>query len=127
MSAVVKGAIWKLARSEMKMKKHVDGNIAMSPAYEGRNPKSRSLDEIPIDRSSAKPVETCSKVEPILIPDFLLLYWSLVRDGALSEGYDREFLSLEPIVRPASRRENAKALKIDNVSAALWLESYEKA
>ena len=85
-SSAVKGGIRELARSEMKMKKHVDGNIAMSPAYEERIPKSPSRDEIPIDRSSAKPLQTCSKVDPTLISDFLLLYRSLVRGGALPEG-----------------------------------------
>ena len=39
--------------------------------------------------------------------------------GALPESYDREFLSLEPVVRAAPRRENASA-------AALWLDRYEK-
>ena len=58
----------------------------------------------------------------LIVPDFLNLYRSLVRDGALPEGYDREFLSLEPIVRAAFRRENAKAMKVDSVSAALWLD-----
>ena len=55
-----------------------------------------------------------------------MFYRTLVKDGALPAGYDREFMSLEPIVRVATRRENEKAIAITNVSAALWLDKYEK-
>ena len=64
--------------------------------------------------------------QSIVIPDFLLLYRSFVHDGSLPEGYDREFLSLEPTARAASRRENVRAIAVDSVSAAPWLDLYEK-
>ena len=57
--------------------------------------------------------------------DFLVLH-SLVQDGALPAGYDREFMSLEPIVKAAARRENERAITITNVTAALWLDKFEK-
>ena len=60
------------------------------------------------------------------IPDFLVLHRTLVKDGALPAGYDREFTSLEPIVEAAARRENEKAMSITDVGAALWLDKFEK-
>ena len=60
-------------------------------------------------------------------PDFLVLYRSLVHDGALPTGYDREFMSLEPVVKAVARREHEKANTITNVTAALWLDKFEEA
>ena len=74
---------------------------------------SKIVQKIAMDRSNSP-------------PDFLVLYLSLVRDGALPGGYDREFLSLELVVKAATRRENNKAVEITNTSAAIWLDNYEK-
>ena len=41
-------------------------------------------------------------------------------------GHDREFMSLEPMVKAAARRVNDKAITITNVSAVLWLDKLEK-
>ena len=56
----------------------------------------------------SKTVQKTAMDRPNSLPDFLVLYRSLVRDGALPGGYDREFLSLEPVVKAAARRENDK-------------------
>ena len=59
---------------------------------------------------------------------FLILWFYIVRLSvtALPAGCDREFMSLEPIVKAAERRENEKAMSITNVGAALWLDKFEK-
>ena len=42
-NSAIKGAIWKLARNELKSKKLVVQNITVDPDIEERNPKSSSL------------------------------------------------------------------------------------
>ena len=79
---------------------------------------SLSVPKIAMNATAAR-----SLVQP---QDFLVLYRTLVKDGALPMVYDREFMSLEPIVMTAARRENDKAITITNVTAALWLDKFGK-
>ena len=112
----VKGAVWKIAR---------DVSLSRDIFTEGFGPSV--VPNSPLDLSQKLAMDTASVQRTSMdISDFLILYRTLVGDGALPAGYDREFMSLEPIVKAAERRENEKAMSITNVGAALWLDKFEK-
>ena len=67
-----------------------------------------SMDELAkSERDVPKTIVKWSVLDPAKTlpspPDYLVLYRSPVRGGAHPDGYDREFLSLKPVVRAASR------------------------
>ena len=57
------------------------------------------------------------------VPDFALLYFTLVADQAVSDGYLDQFLTLEPHVRGVAERADRLNGKITNLSAAHWLHN----
>ena len=59
-------------------------------------------------------------------PDILLLYWTLVADGTVPSGYEREFLQLESVIKQAADRTNKRYSQEDNVSAAVWLHRHQE-
>ena len=75
----------------------------MISSQEERNLKSLFLEGLlNEDQSSVKPIQTSLQVDESL---FQIFSFCIV---LLPEGYDREFLSLEPIVRAAYRRRMPK-------------------
>ena len=74
---------------------------------------SEGLDPTLPSRSTGGPVPSP--------PDILLLYWTLVADGTVPSGYEREFIQLEPAIKQASERTNKRYSREDNLSAAVWL------
>ena len=58
--------------------------------------------------------------------DVVILYHTLVRDGALPEGCEREFATLAKVIAPAAAREQRRMASLGNVQAAVWLHDHEK-
>ena len=70
------------------------------------------------------PVRVGSIISPALTsepPDFTLLYYTLVQDGALPLGYLREFMSLETPARRAANRLQASAASVSDSMASMAL------
>ena len=59
-------------------------------------------------------------------PDMLLLYWTLVAEGAVPSGYEDEILELGTGIKQASDRLNRRSTQEDNLSAAVWLHRYRE-
>ena len=57
----------------------------------------------------------------VKIPDFVLLYFTLVADQAIPHGFLWHFLSLEPQLHAAADQADPRNAAITNVSAAQWL------
>ena len=116
----IKGAVWKIARS--KAEAAIVQNSPMDPLRSTSLNVQKSLTDTvllnPVQKSSINDVSvpkiamTATTAPSPLCSRrfFLVLYRTLVKDGALPSGYDREFRSLEPVVRAAARRENEKAI-----------------
>ena len=70
------------------------------------------------------PVRVGSIISPALTsepPDFTLLHYTLVQDGALPLGYLREFMSLETPARRAANRLQASAASVSDSMASMAL------
>ena len=52
-----------------------------------------------------------------VVPDIILLYLTLVRDGALPSGYEREFASLGPALEEGAERQCRRDARIGNEEA----------
>ena len=59
-------------------------------------------------------------------PDALVLYRSLVWEGALPDGFDKEFHKFYAAVAPAAERQRQSAANFDNVAAAAWLSEHKR-
>ena len=85
-------------------------------------PSSEGLDPTPPNSLDWR---VTSAVQSALLspspPDILLLYWTLVADGTVLSGYQREFLQLESGIKQAADRTNNRYSREDNMSAAVWL------
>ena len=55
-----------------------------------------------------------------------VLYHTLVRDGALPKGFEREFATLATVITAAAERERRRMANVGNVEAAVWLHEREK-
>ena len=88
------------------------GNSVTGPSFPDfpkiQDPSSSSVSESHVDFPSLQ--------QPL--PDFLLLYWSLVADQAVPAGY---------AVQRASDSSVRKASRVDDISASIWLHSYHEA
>ena len=94
-----------------------------------RNPSSsEGLDPtLPISsdwRATSAVLSTPTSSSP---PDILLLYWTLVADGTVLPGYQRQFLELETGIKQAADRTNRRFSQEDNMSAAVWLHRESEA
>ena len=58
--------------------------------------------------------------------DIDVLYHTLVRDGALPKGFEREFATLATVITAAAERERRRMANFGNVEAAVWLHEREK-
>ena len=58
--------------------------------------------------------------------DIVVLYHTLVQDGALPPGYELEFAALANVIGPAATREQRRMPTFSNVDAAVWLHDREK-
>ena len=58
--------------------------------------------------------------------DIDVLYHTLVRDGALPRGFEREFATLATVITAAAERERRRMANFGNVEAAFWLHEREK-
>ena len=56
----------------------------------------------------------------------VVLYHTLVQDGALPPGYELEFATLANLIGPAAAREQRRMTTFSNVHAAVWLHDREK-
>ena len=104
--STVKGAVWKYARSEI-----LQGDSTLVQKYPMDHQSTDLVQKSQMDGTSVPKIAMDAKTgqSPLQPPDFLVLYLSLVQDGAHPAGCDREFMSLEPIVKAAARRENARS------------------
>ena len=59
-------------------------------------------------------------------PDAFVLYRSLVWEGVLPEGFDREFQEFYSPVSPAAERQRQNSAHCDNVAAAGWLSEHKR-
>ena len=147
--STVKGAIWKLARDELRSNSKVQNSVKDSDSdvqnnlmdlqlssenvvqNRSNNRKGMSLHEEPTEGLSKREHGDLSlrsamdskTVQKIAMDRSNSLPNFLVFCRSLVR---REFLSLESVVKAAARRDNDKAVKITNTCAALWLDSYEK-
>ena len=60
------------------------------------------------------------------IPDIILLYHTLVRDGALPSGYEREFASLGPTLKEGAERQCRRDAQISNEEAAVLFHDFHR-
>ena len=58
-------------------------------------------------------------------PDALVLHKSLVWEGVLPEGFDREFQEFYSGVSPAAERQRHTSAHFDNVAAAGWISEHK--
>ena len=58
--------------------------------------------------------------------DVVVLYHTLVQDGALPSGYESEFAALEPYIFPEAERQLRQLARLDNVSASIALHHFGK-
>ena len=59
-------------------------------------------------------------------PDALVLYRSLVWEGVLPNGFDKEFQMFYAAVAPAAERQRQSAANFDNVAVAGWLSEHKR-
>ena len=70
---------------------------------------------------AATQLEECEPPE-----DIVILYHTLVRDGAIPGGYEQEFSTLARAIAPGAAREQNRVARHGNVEAAVWLHEREK-
>ena len=60
------------------------------------------------------------------VPDFVLLHFTLVSDGAIPSGYLEQFIAPEQPIRAAADRADRRNAAITNFSAAQWLHRWRE-
>ena len=70
--------------------------------------------------------DALQRSEDVPPEDIVILYHTLVRDGALPEGFECEFATLARVIEPAAAREQRRMANFGHVEAAVWLHDREK-
>ena len=58
--------------------------------------------------------------------DIVVLYYTLVQDGALPPGFETSFAALGPYIFPEAERQLRHMTRLDNISASVALHQYGK-
>ena len=59
------------------------------------------------------------------LPDIVVLYRTLVADGGLPSGYEKEFSALGPVLETAAQRQDRRLHELSNMEASILLKQYK--
>ena len=114
----------------------VDPVVMHDKAPENRGAaKGATIDEVvmhdktPEDRGATSPILQRSgnpRDAETPVADFVLLYFTLVDDGAVPPDYLAEFITLETYVRTPAARSDRSHEGITNVPTAVWLHQRQR-
>ena len=69
---------------------------------------------------------TSHRIVEVQHEDVVVLYHTLVQDGALPPGFEAEFSGLGPHIFPEAQRQTRRLAQLDNVTAAVMLHRHSK-